>query len=123
MWSGFPNWSMHWPKIKSSILSPGAFLPIELNDWTQSSRKLLPLSSIHCRLLQSWFRRILPCIYSKHLSIPCLLLLKDYKTSCLWNTPSANLAGGSHLSSNSILSLHHIHRKGTLSSSDTTRPY
>src|SRR5271155_131342 len=95
MWSGFPNWSMHWPKIKSSVLSLGTFLPIELNDWTQSSRKLLPLSSIHYRLLQRRFLRTLPCIYSKHLPVPCLLLLNDCKT-CLWNTPSLNLVGGSH---------------------------
>src|SRR5271170_6647557 len=34
----FPNWSMHWLKIKSFVPSSGAFLLIVLNDWTQSSQ-------------------------------------------------------------------------------------
>src|SRR5271155_2389310 len=142
MWRGSPNWLMHWLKIKSFVSSSGALLLIVLNDWTLSSRTLLPLWSIQCRRLHTQFLRTLLCIWQEHLTILYLLLPKDSK-ACSSNIakPNLNAGGPTKVSPNVLgsqattytiasvyrpifpslnwtLSIHHIPQKGTLSSSD-----
>src|SRR5271170_4086296 len=92
MWRGSPNWLMHWLKIKSFVPSLGALLLIVLNDWTLSSRTLLPLWSIQCRL-HTQFLRTLLCIWQEHLTILYLLLPKDSK-ACSSNIAKPNLNAG-----------------------------
>src|ERR1700685_1079154 len=62
---------MHWVKIKSFVPSSGTLLLIVLNDWTLSSRTLLPLSSIHVFTLN--FSEL--CYASGKDSYSCLLPL------------------------------------------------